>query len=207
MRAAYENLLVLRHLDGVLRGSPWTMAPLARSVLVSACRVLFVLLPRDLAQQEENAGRVAKANAFGYRKLVNSMEGTRRLIALVPAADVAEAIRSAPDKIPEKDIKDGPMLEETVNSVVTLLRTAPDSPVTAESAEDLEILGEQIRFMFNTYSGMAHGLAWPLFVPSSARTEPGEEGMPGDWATDFFQLAGLVHLAANALMRASHKAS
>lgn len=207
VRASSANLEALYNLGGPKPASPWVTAPLARSVLVSACRILFVLLPQDPAQREINAAKVAKANALGYKKLVTAMVDNKDLVPLIPPGEVVQEAVEAVDKIPGKNIPEGAMLEKAVESVVTLLRTAQGSPVQGDPVENLAVLGEHVKYMFNAFSGLTHGLAWVKNLPGPGPVAD-YEVMPGDWPADLLQLASLVHLAADKLAessRATHR--
>ena len=204
VRAATSSLTTLYPPEKSLNLSPWVSAPLARTTLTSACRVLFVLLPQNPADQKVNAAKVARVNALGYKKHVEAMQHTRHLTWLAPDEDTATSIRAAAETIPGKSVRDGDLLNETVDSVIGLLLAAQHNPGTRGDPEELESLGEHIRFMFNAYSGMTHALAWPLFIPSTSTSNPGDEGLPGDWATEYLQLASLVQLAVSTYADASN---
>ncbi len=58
--------------------------------------------------------------------------------------------------------------------------------MTVDEAE--KVLREQLIWIFNVYSGKAHGYGWPLLVPHAG-------DLPDDFVADFFMLASVTQLA------------
>lgn len=50
---------------------------------------------------------------------------------------------------------------------------------------------ESVKWMWNTWSGLAHGLEWPTRLPNTDKGY-GYEVIPGIYATDFFVLSMLA---------------
>ena len=57
------------------------------------------------------------------------------------------------------------------------------------------VLAEHYQWIFNIYSGVAHGFAWPRLVP-------GTESMPGDFSADLWATVCAAQIAIDRLENA-----
>ena len=56
---------------------------------------------------------------------------------------------------------------------------------------DPELLAEQVTWTWHTYSGLAHGFAWPRLLPSTTA----DRAMPGDYVADLGIVIATAHIA------------
>lgn len=196
LSAAVTNLQVLHDSYSPNReASPWVIAPPARCVLVSASRVLYVLLPDSSAERLHNATRVAKGNAQSHKKLITAMQEVEHLKLLQPPRDIADKVLAAPGGIDAPNVMETEVITSAVDFVTGILKERQSA--YRELVSNPEILGEHVKWIFNVYSGLTHGLPWPLFVPTSRKYDAGDlRRMPGDWPTDLKQITAFTHLAA-----------
>jgi hypothetical protein len=57
--------------------------------------------------------------------------------------------------------------------------------------DDAQLLAEQVAWTWHTYSGLAHGFAWPWLLPDTT----GDRAMPGDYIADLGIVVATAHVA------------
>lgn len=172
---------------------PIVLQTLARTALLASARVIFVLGSDDKGERERNAKIVLRQESKSLTRLYNEAESFQHLRALVPPQDVLDAQRARAELVNRSapQFGEAKTLQEMAQLVGRLLvqnGEAMDDPAAMQ--------GEHLSWMFNVYSGVAHGFAWPGLVP-------GTEDMPGHFLADLMMISGMTHLAFFLTLRRS----
>lgn len=188
MQAAQENLDLLRSLaystiEHKSSFSPWSIAPLSRSVLVSTSRMIYVLCPETLDQRRRNTMAILKQD---YNSLEMYLKDAPACYGPEYGTDHGAEIRNSlidtSKELPGKNARDG----EVVQSVIQIM--------SSWEPQELVPSADAMNWMWNTWSGAAHAYLWPLLVPGK-----GDRGrldvVPGNWPSDFAAMAALTRLA------------
>ena len=186
---------IARLVTDELPTSPIVFQTLMRTALVGAARVVYVLLPSDPELRSERAAAlVAQDLGGGIRGLKRyvQFEGLAGARAPEELLDSFRAQRQAlgPSKI---ETKDGATVDDMTAAIAeALISAAPDE----HTDENVAILQDEAAWLWNTYSGLAHGHAWPRFM----WTLSGDRRIPGDFAMDLHHVATCAHFALVALL-------
>lgn len=169
--------------------SPWSIAPIARTALLSACRLIYVFLPESFETQVANAQKVDAVNATNERRYAEASSQLKELKGLaLPGAHDLEKITGS--KVNDKELLDG---------AVALILQALDSQIPDHGAETGG-LAEHVVYMWQVWSSFTHGQYWALEIPPMEDAFVFET-MPRDWLTDFMNLVALSHLGIDAFCR------
>ncbi len=124
-----------------------------------------------------------------YKKTLNFIH----LAGLVPSQDVVDQQnrRHQHLKTVSRNIRESEVLDEIAPIVGALLQAAGQYEPTDEAR-----LREQLHWVFNIYSGIAHGFGWPKLVS-------GSRSLPGHFASDLWMTATVSLLAIDRLQAAS----
>lgn len=158
--------------------SPIVFQSLLRTTLLAAARVIHVLLPSRpedrLAHGKETLALEATA---AFRGLKDSA-GFEELPGLKPPEGMINALsKQAKTLFPGGNAPgETRMIDKMLASVAEALHRA-FGPTVPE-----EVLAEQVRRIWHTYSGHVHAYSWPRLLP-------------GDLVNDLHQIAALLHLA------------
>lgn len=157
----------------------WAVGSMSRSVLISACRILFVLLPETLEEQKRNLSKIHYSDMRSAKKYKIAADSFDHLTHLHPQREFGEIPKNS-------SVTDTNLTEEAVAYVARKLED-PDEKTT-------ETMDEYVKWMWHSWSGLAHGLYWPVKLPS--RNNAVFSGMmPGYYAKDFLMLTALAYMA------------
>jgi len=84
---------------------------------------------------------------------------------------------------------DHKVLSAMADVISALLVTREGAVV--DNSDDPALLSEQVTWTWHTYSGLAHGYAWPWLLPGTTE----DRAMPGDYLADLGIVVGVTHLA------------
>lgn len=157
---------------------------LARTALLGASRVVFMLGPDAPDERERNAAIVLRQETASLMRLYDDAEHFTSLTALVPPPDViaGQRARAVTVNRSSKRLGEAKTLQAVARVVGKLL---------ADSGYDRTALpahGEHLAWTFNTYSGVAHGFGWPRLVP-------GTDSAPGHFLSDLYLVTSTTQLA------------
>lgn len=200
--SARTSMATMTHLAQLLGavGEPRAsvVATLCRAALVSTGRLIYVLGPRDADERVEHARQVSRQQARSYLAMVKSAREFTELEGLqaerVPD-DADDPFTEEIDRLGKGGMGDGAMLKSTARTMAEAL--ARDSANGTDEPQTQKQLQEHIEWMWNVWSGMAHGYAWPDLIPGEKSSH--QHIVPGHWVGDFYQLASFTQLALTQL--------
>lgn len=206
--SARTSMATMRHLADLLDvgGEPRAsvVATLSRAALVSTGRLIYVLGPFDADERVENARQVSRQQAGSYLAMIESARDFTEFETLqaerVPNQD-SDPFAKEVDRLGKGGTRDGAMLKSTAHTMAEAI--ARDSAHGTDNSQVQKQLQEHIEWMWNVWSGMAHGYAWPDLVPGERSAD--QHIVPGHWVGDFHQLASFTKLALSHLREASRK--
>lgn len=167
----------------ITRSVPTTgsvLQSLVRSALLGAGRVVYVLGPEDASLTEANARMVLRQEARILMKAYDAFEKFEKFQALVPPPSVLAAQRARNESVQAG----APTLGE--EKMLLVMAKVIVEALAAEGHE--QVLTEHVTWLFNVYSGVAHGFGWPRLIP-------GSESMPGHFIADLTQVVSIAHFA------------
>ena len=178
----------------IVDGIPTThevLAILCRTALLASSRLLFIVGPEDEETRRINATRILRQESDSLQRLYKLAEGFKKLIALIPPADVIEQQKRRHDQLlsTTKKATESGLLKETAQIVGDLLLASGFDDGSTQPA-----LSEHLLWIFNNYSGVAHGFGWPRLIS----TQP----VPGDFIADLWITAAANQLAVDLLQKA-----
>lgn len=192
-KAARASMLHLAWLlEGGLEPRVAVTASLSRAALVSAVRIVYVLGPVDPATREDHARRVLRGQAVSHLRGVTAFSSFEDLVALIPPETLKDDLTASRDALDGGGVTDTQMIADTA---AVIARTIADS--APDHLGEVAAKGEHLAWMWNVWSGIAHGYAWPTLVPGVQ--DDGQQVMPGHWVTDFGTLSSIVLLALHLL--------
>ena len=176
--------------DGVLT-TPSVLQTLARSALLGAGRVVYVLGPPSPEVRQENARMVLHQEGKSLMRAYSAFEQFKQLSLLVPPADIVAAQRERNNAVQGGAEAIGE--EKTLMAMATvigelLVTNGYDSPGGGKSFAEL------MTWIFHVYSGVAHGFGWPRLVP-------GSNSMPGDFMADLYMVTCVADFASDVALR------
>ena len=191
-QAAEENLSLLGTLAVSSQQnksffSPWSIAPLSRSALVSTCRILYVLLPPGLNEKVENATSVIKNDLLSMGKYYKTApESFGPEYGEDHGKDMREGLAKIGRQLPGSQARDGHVVSKAVEMVEEWIHRTGLNDTNWPDSESAD-------WMWNTWSGISHGYLWNVFMPSNS--DRGRvEVMPGPWLRNFYSLTRLARL-------------
>lgn len=176
--------------------APAVLPVLVRSALLGAGRVLYMLGPEDEAERLDNAVVVLKQEAESYYRAYKQFADFELFQALVPPVETFNVYERR-----RADLMRGgrpPGEAKTMDSMAAVIGdmlAGTKSAVPQENLHDVATaMKEHVQWMFNVYSGIAHGFAWPRLVP-------GTESLPGHFVVELTTAANVGYLAAEVTLR------
>lgn len=197
MRSATDALDHLRLFlsQGVAPPAAVVMA-LSRVALLGTSRVLYVLGPQDRNERVDHLQRVARAETHSFHRMLKTGAAWEHFPLGAGQVLVAEVKA-------ELDANPGPRVTDT-SMVTEIPQTVAAAFVRAEhdgfSDQNEATLREHMQWMWQVWSGGAHGWSWPEHLPGSNDVQ---HRVPGDWVSDLSLLASLTQLALKTLARAT----
>ena len=173
--------------------TPVVLPTLARTALLAASRVVFVLGPDDASDRERNTRSMLRQESSGLMRLYAAAEQFQSFSALVPPQDVLDAQRARAESVNQGV----PLLGEAV--LLREMAWVVGKILAARGYADTAIAGqvsEHVAWTFNVYSGVAHGFAWPRLVP-------GTRSLPGHFIAELLLISNVTHLAFDLAIRRS----
>jgi len=176
--------------------APSVLPVLLRSALLGAGRVLYMLGPEDETERIANTMVVLQQEAESYHRAYTQFAEFEQFQALVPPPEtVAVYERRRADLMRGGRPPGEARTLDSMAEVIGAMLAGTDSAVPQQELDDLATVArEHVRWMFNIYSGVAHGFAWPLLVPHT-------ESLPGHFIAEFTTAANVAHLAADITLR------
>lgn len=166
----------------------------ARAALEASGRILYCLGPSSPEQRRGHAQRVLLQEASSYLRALKSADTYAVMQKVVPTEGSVDKVKAQVRELERKITRlegERDMLYEMASVVGTLLcerRT---------EAEDLEgvrpALREHVMWLFQFYSGFAHGYGWPTLCP------------PGELVADLAVITGVAALAMQVLEKRTQK--
>lgn len=180
----------LSQISGFMRDGVPTTLPvlqtLVRSALLGAGRVVYMLGPPSQQARQDNARMVLRQEAKSLMRAYTSFEQFKQLLRLVPPAEIVAAQRGRNDVLQNGATAVGE--EKTLMAMATvvaemLTANGYDSPAGVPL--------EMMSWIFNVYSGVAHGFGWPSLVPDAV------------FVADLHMVTCVAHLAFDLTSRRS----
>jgi len=173
--------------------SPVVLATLCRTALVASSRLLLIVGPNDEEVRRTNATRILLQESESIQRCYRKAASFTHLAGLVPPQDVVDQQNRRHEylKSVSQNIRESEVLDEIGPIVGAALQAAGQYEPTDEAR-----LREQLHWVFNIYSGIAHGFGWPKLVP-------GTQSLAGDFASDLWMTASVSLLAIDRLQAAS----
>lgn len=176
---------------------PQILPILLRPALLAGGRIVYMLGPQDEEQRVTNTKIALQLEAESYRRAYLQFAEFELFQALVPPPETVklyEDRRSNLRTINSTLPGEGRVLD-SVSAVVGELISG-NVPTAPDASDPAKLAKEHIRWLFHTYSGIAHGYAWPWLVP-------GTKSLPGHFIADLTTIVNIGHLAAAVTLRRS----
>lgn len=163
---------------------------LSRAALLGSVRIIYILGPTDPETRVRHAQRVIRAQAESQLRAIRTFSQFGSLKGLQAPGDLVDALEEVRKELPKESVTDTAMIASTASIIGDWLtaRGADQPPVALE---------DHLPWMWNAWSGIAHGWAWPKYLPGNE--DPDRDVAPGSWILDFKALALIVHLALKLL--------
>ncbi|SMY01673.1 hypothetical protein [Brevibacterium antiquum] len=169
--------------------SPVVLQTLLRAALVGSARTLYVLLPTDPDERLERAHKVVARDTESGRQGLRQFAGFQGMRAFAAPEDLVESMTNHRKELWPKGNPPGDgKIVEGMSAVMH------DALELAGVGEELghEFLTDHVTWLWNTYSGLAHGYFWPRLLPGLAEDD---RRIPGDFPLDLHQIATATHMA------------
>lgn len=154
----------------------WTIGSVSRSVLISACRILYVLLPTSPEERKANLLKIHNSNLKSRRRYERVSQNFITLSALHRSYEPSSLSTNS-------GISDTMMTELAVTYVID------NANLVAEHQSST--LKDYVAWMWNSWSGLAHGMEWPTSLPNLQGTR-NSRLMPGNYSMDLLILSVLA---------------
>jgi len=167
------------------------LAILTRTALLASSRLLFIVGPDDEDVRRLNATRILRQESDSLQRLYTLAAGFKKLVGLIPPSQVIKVQKQRHEHL------------------LTITKRATESGVLKDAAQivgDLLVLHgyddgrtqpaltEHLLWIFNNYSGVAHGFGWPRLISNQA--------VPGDFVADLWMTAAANQIAVDRLQKA-----
>lgn len=166
---------------------------LSRAALLCSTRVIYILGPADPDERVRNAERVIRTQATSQLRAIRRFSKFGVLKGIQAHSELVHSLRLVLDELPQGHVTD----TEMIASAALIIGSWLMSHGAEESPEALE---DHLAWVWNNWSGIAHGWAWPKYVPG--REDPNVDTAPGNWILDFHTVAMILHLALNMFAQA-----
>lgn len=163
--------------------STWAIGSVSRSVLISAARILYVLLPDSLETKQENFEKIHFSNLRSRQKYQKVADDFTYSNPYNPHFGIVDIPKGS-------GISDTDMTDEAIKYV--------NKNIYSGSVESSGAVVERISMMWNIWSGLTHGMEWPTMLPNKL-DERSSSIMPGNYMVDFALLSALVLTAIQQL--------
>ncbi|WP_270239045.1 hypothetical protein [Rothia kristinae] len=174
--------------------SPVVLQTLLRAALVGSARTLFVLLPTDPDERAERAHKVVARDTESGRQGLEQFANFEGMQAFAAPQDLVETLGKHRRELWPKGNPPGDgRIVEGMSAVMF------EALELAGMGEELghDILKDHVTWLWNTYSGIAHGYFWPRLL----LTISGDRRVPGDFPLDLHQVATATHMALLSALR------
>jgi hypothetical protein len=189
-RGALSQISGLIRGDGDVPTTPAVLQTLTRSALLGAARVAYVLGPPSKEARQDNANMVLRQEGRSLILAYNAFEQFKVLRRLVPPADIVAAQRAR-----NNAIQNGAQPISEYKTLMTMATVIGEMlAANGYGSREGEPLAEMMAWIFNVYSGVAHGFGWPHLVP-------GSESMPGHFISDLYMVTCVADFASDITMR------
>lgn len=170
--------------------TPVVIATLMRSSLLSGARPIFMLGSLNPEQQKNNILRVMRQESDSLFRHYNKSSNYVHLTNLIPPEEILIPQKERHARIVSltKSLSETAMISEAVEIVANRISEYSGTPSTAGVLEYQQPLAEQLMWIFNAYSGKAHGYGWP-------RLTLHQRDLPGDFVADLTALVTLTGMA------------
>lgn len=189
LETAYSCLKQISYIiQNQIPTSPVVLQTLLRAALVSSARTLFVLLPTDPNDRTERAHMVVARDTESGRQGLGQFASFEGMQAFVAPQNLVETFASHRKALWPKGNPPGDgRIVEGMSAVMF------EALELAGMGDELgrEILKDHVTWLWNTYSGLAHGYFWPRLL----LTDSGDRRLPGDFPLDLHQVATATHMA------------
>lgn len=162
-----------------------SIAAISRVVLISSSPILYVLHPTDEGEQRDHLREVQAANFYSEDMYLKRAEKFAVLL------DYKEERRPRSEN-PGQKITDTAMLKRAMDYVIDHVYGSDTDSIKDSTGE------EKIAWMWNVWSGQAHGLYWPLMRPNRTGYVSSEI-MPGEYPVELNLLTTLTWRAMETL--------
>ncbi|MCY1684007.1 hypothetical protein [Kocuria sp. SL71] len=195
-RSAVECLdQIRRFIEDDIPTEPFVIAALMRSALLASARAIYVLGPESPDEQANHAMDILVQETDSLFRCYRSANQFSQLVDLRVPQDAfddqsARRVRLM-ELAPHKRFTE----TNTLEGAAEIIGRRTQSRLDAEGIKTGATMREHLLWMFNLYSGKAHGLGWPKLVHH-------QNDLPGNFAADIHQLASMTELAVRALRSA-----
>jgi len=175
--------------DGVLT-TPSVLQTLARSALLGAGRVVYVLGSPSPEARQDNARMVLRKEGRSLMRAYSAFEQFKHLSLLVPSADIVATQRERNNAVQggAEAIGEAKTLMAMATVIVEMLAA------NGYDSREGEPFAEVMTWIFHVYSGVAHGFGWPRLVP-------GSKSMPGHFLGDVYMVTCVADFAFDVTLR------
>lgn len=173
--------------------SPIVFQSLLRTALVGSARVVYVLLPPDPDERLDRAAAVLAQDASSGIKALERYTQFNGLAGVRAPEELLTAFTAQKQELQQrrKSVRDGPVVGGMTDAIVDALELAG----IGEDGEHA-ILRDHADWLWNTYSGLAHGYSWPRVMWSLS----GDRRIPGDFPMDLHHVATCTQVALVAFL-------
>ena len=163
------------------------------AALLAAGRLVFILGPEDPEVRLSNATRILRHESDSLHRLYTLASKFKKFIALIPPANVLEPQKRRHRHLESvtKRQSEATILRETAQIVGDLFLASG-----YDDGKEQPALTEHLLWIFNIYSGLAHGFGWPRLIST--------QSIPGDFAGDLWNTAATNQIAVD-LMEKAHR--
>lgn len=173
--------------------SPIVFQSLLRTALVGSARVVYVLLPPDPDERLDRAAAVLAQDAGSGIKALELYTQFDGLADFRAPEELLTAFQTQEGQLKQrrKPTGDGAVVGGMTDAIVDALELAG-----IEGGVEHAILRDHAVWLWNTYSGLAHGYSWPRVMWSLS----GDRRIPGDFPMDLHHVATCTQVALVAFL-------
>lgn len=179
---------------------PAVVMALSRVALLGTSRVLYVLGPQDPAERVEHLREVVRAETHSHHRMMKT-GAAWSAFPIRPEQSEVKELKDELDANPGPSLTDTSMITKVTQTVAAAFARAER---TGFSSHGETFVREHLQWMWQVWSGGAHGWAWPEHLPGP---DDVKNRVPGDWVSDLSLLAALTQLALQTLTRSTTPAS
>lgn len=188
-RSAVECLdQIRRFIEDAIPTEPFVFASLMRSALLASARIIYVLGPESQDEQAQHALNILVQETDSLFRCYRDANEFSQLEGLRVPQAVFDAQSARRDRLKEVAPSGRFTETKTLEGAAEIIGRRTQPLVEADDINTGATMSEHLLWMFNLYSGKAHGLGWPLIVHH-------QNDLPGDFAADIHQLASMTQLA------------